>query len=324
MEDVAQQLFPCEDTNRVNVFLFMAFKICPAGKFKALLSSISKGIVLIRDSNRRSSSVNNSHLMKYLKYGPEKSIKLSDGTTIPKPLSKSDIFDCLLKNQQTRFEIAGGLASAIISDCSSVQAEQDCALSLIFYHNMSKVFPFIIMQSELGYNWLGKRQVEVDVEHALAAKCTLGESGRVFTKCKRAMRVATKNALKFPSDTDVLKLESEKDIGDKPEIMENGGRFNTVHSVNTCYLLSQPYMSKEGDIFCVDPDDGGVEIVALFENDGAGMANDRSAILAGEKFVKSCYGENIQSQKYFEDPTQIIDLALVDGKEELTVIHDMV
>ena len=40
--------------------------------------------------------------------------------------------------------------------------------------------------------------------------------------------------------------------------------------------------------------------------------------------MKSCYGENIQSQKYFEDPTQIIDLALVDGKEELTVIHDMV
>ena len=57
-------------------------------------------------------------------------------------------------------------------------------------------------------------------------------------------------------------------------------------------------MSQRGKIFYIYADDGAIKIIALFKNDGARMANDQSAILAGEKFVKSCYGEN-QSQKYF-------------------------
>ena len=66
-----------------------------------------------------------------------------------------------------------------------------------------------------------------------------------------------------------------------------------------------------------------MKAVALFQNDGAIMTADKSAIFAGEKFIRTCYGSDIRSQKYFEDPSLCIDLALLDGKEDLTLIHSM-
>ena len=150
------------------------------------------------------------------------------------------------------------------------------------------------------------------------------ESGHVFAKSKRAHRVATNNAIKYPLDSEVLALEKTKEIGEIPQIMENGGRFNTLDSVHRRYFLSQAFIHKEGDIFFKDPDDNRkMKAVALFQNDGASMTADKSAIFAGEKFIRTCYGSDICSQKYFKDPSLCIDLALLDGKEDLTLIHSM-
>ena len=154
----------------------------------------------------------------------------------------------------------------------------------------------------------------------------MDESGHVFTKMKslRATRVATDGLVFWPSDSDVLKLEQAKDIGVKPEIMPNGGRFNKLADIHKRYFLSQPFMCKIGDIFFEDPQDNNeVKILSIFQNNGAEMCSDKNAILGIEMFVGAAYGDNLLSQRYFEDPAIAVDCAMLDGKEELTLIHRM-
>ena len=124
----------------------------------------------------------------------------------------------------------------------------------------------------------------------------------------------------------MLKLEQAKDIGVKPEIMPNGGRFNKLADIHKRYFLSQPFTctSAIGDIFFEDPQDNNeVKILAIFQNDGAEMCSDNNAILGIEMFVGAAYGDDLLSQRYFEDPAIAVDCAMLDGKEELTLIHRM-
>ena len=139
---------------------------------------------------------------------------------------------------------------SVITNSQPAEAHKDLnarALSLLIHHTMQKVGP--IMEKQFGYFWFSRRQLVVDAEHALAAKCILAESGHVFTKSKRAHRVATNNGIKYPPDSEVLALEKTKDIGEIPKIMENRGHFNTLDCVHRCYFLSQAFIHKEGDIF---------------------------------------------------------------------------
>ena len=160
--------------------------------------------------------------------------------------------------------------------------------------------------------------------YTLAAKCILDESGHVFTKMKRATRIATDGLLHWPSDSGMLKLKEAKDIGVKPKIMPNGGRYNKLVDIHKRYFLSQPFMQKVGDIFFEDPEDNNeVKILGVFQNDGAEMCMDKNALLGMEMFVGASYGNDLQGMRYFEDPSIAIDCVMVDGQEELTLIHSM-
>ena len=53
------------------------------------------------------------------------------------------------------------------------------------------------------------------------------------------------------------------------------------------------------------------------------MCSDKNAILGIEMFVGAAYGDDLLSQRYFEDPAIAVDCAMLDGKEELTLIHRM-
>ena len=155
-----------------------------------------------------------------------------------------------------------------------------------------------VMEEEFAYMWLRKWKLFVDCEHALAAQSILAESGHVFTKMKRAERVATGGLVQWPNNTEVLKLESTKKIGDLPEILENGGRANKIDSVLSRYLLEQAFMVKCGDVFFKDPDNhDAVTILALFQNDGAEICANRSLILASLMFVRAAYGDDLHSKR---------------------------
>ena len=107
-----------------------------------------------------------------------------------------------------------------------------------------------------------------------------------------------------------------------PQILENGGRGNTVTSVCKRYFMSQAFVAKAGDIFFKDPDDEDkVKVLAVYQHDGAEMCFNRSAILVVLLFVKAAYGEDLSAQKFFEDPANTMDLAMLEGKEELMLIH---
>ena len=162
-------------------------------------------------------------------------------------MTRTEIFSKLVERNEERFEIAQGLAVAVITDCNTDISLKFRALSLLAHYSMDGISP--VMEEEFGYMWLRKRKLFVDCEHALAAQSILAESGHVFTKMKRAERVATGGLVQWPNNTQVLKLESTKNIGDLPELLENGGRANKIDSALSSHLLGQAFMVKCGDVF---------------------------------------------------------------------------
>ena len=105
------------------------------------------------------------------------------------------------------------------------------------------------MEDKLGDFCFGNRSIEIDAEHALAAQCVFGESGQKFTKLKRTTHVAVQNLISWPSDKDVRELEKRKPIGELPQILGDGGRYNTIEGANVRYLMSQAFVAKSHDIF---------------------------------------------------------------------------
>ena len=168
------------------------------------------------------------------------------------------------------------------------------------------------------------RKIAVDAEHALAAKCVLGESGHVFTKMKRACNVATNGAIQFALDKEVVKVESSKNIGAIPHMMaKGGGRFNTVEEILERYLMSQSFVVKAGDFYFRNPDQNNeVQSLSIFQNDAAEMCFERNTLGAVLMFVPHCQlGDN--STHHFQDPELLIDVAIMDCKEEITVVQYM-
>ena len=151
------------------------------------------------------------------------------------------------------------------------------------------------LEQELGYVGAGNRVLEIDAEHALAAQSVFGESEHKFSKLKKACRVAFQlhNPIRWPRDKEVRELEKTKDIGELPQEMEGGGRFNTINAVQEHYLLSQAFVAKSHDIFFQDPDnDEKIKVLGIFTNDGAEMAADWNQIIANEMFIPAAYGDS--------------------------------
>ena len=87
--------------------------------------------------------------------------------------------------------------------------------------------------------------------------------------------------------------------------------------------MSQSYVMKIGDIFFENPDDNNeVQILSIFQNDGAEMCFERNSLSAVQMFVPACNLDD-KSKHFFQDPALLIDVSMMDGKEEITVMHYM-
>ena len=239
------------------------------------------------------------------------------------PCLSARFVESIIKKKSQRFSLAQKLCACIISGGEIIGNEnsEKRALALLYHVVLPKIS---VVLSDLGYFPRNSRKLIVDAEHALTAKCVLGESGRVFSKMKRACRVATKHAVQFPDDAEVVRTESSKNIGATPRIMtKGGGRFNTLDEILERYLMSQTYVVKAGDIFFRNPDENNeVQSLSIFQNDAAEMCFERNCLGAVLMFVPHCeLGNN--STHFFQDPELLIDVAIMDCKEDLTVVQYM-
>ena len=132
----------------------------------------------------------------------------------------------LIHRQIQRFLLAKKLAVCVLSGgefdvLGNVDAEKR-ALSVLYYQALPGPNICSVLQTDFGYNPPNlNKKILVDAEHALAAKCVLGESGlgHVFSKIKQACSVATNGSIQFPNEREVVKKESSKNIGPIHHIM---------------------------------------------------------------------------------------------------------
>ena len=321
IEDLAAALFPYEGDIRY-VLLFVALKLHPLGPLGNFLKEVVDAIDFLKkvhSSKHRSSSKTN--LCTYL----------INGSVIPSsgqfsPMDATEIYNSLLKNNGDRFVIARALAIKVICDGAEPFGIKSgrCALALLAHSCMSDVRE--TLEQELGYFGDLNHVIEVDAEHALAAQSIFGESGHKFTKMKRACRVAVDNCIKWPADKEVRGLKKTKHIGELPQEIGSGGRYNTIDAVQERYLLSQAFVAKCHDIYFQDADDNDkVKVLAIFTNDGAEMAADRNQIIANEMFIPAAYGDpnDIHFIQTKQDPALLINLGMVEGKENLLSIQSL-
>ena len=91
-------------------------------------------------------------------------------------------------------------------------------------------------------------------------------------------------------------------------------------------MLSQAFVAKCHDIYFQDADDNDkVKVLAIFTNDGAEMAADRNQIIANEMFIPAAYGDpnDIHFIQTKQDPALLINLGMVEGKENLLSIQSL-
>ena len=57
--------------------------------------------------------------------------------------------------------------------------------------------------------------------------------------------------------------------------------------------------------------------------DSASMCATRNAIIGVLIMVKQCYDDTVdlKSEIFFDDPASIIDVVMMEGKEEITCMH---
>ena len=320
VEAIKQQtaeLFPYTGDKRL-VFLFLACEVHPASKdMELFLGQVIEALVLVKQVQAHAPV--KSNLISYLENG-------SLLEHIREEVNSTVIYNTLIKNFLPRFKIAEKLVFSVLSaaQCSAGEDTQSRALALLTHFSMSKMKT--VLAKDAAHISLSEcsDKLIVDSEHTLAAKCVLGESGRVFSKMKRATRICTYGRVQFASDSEVLKTENAKNIGVLPRIMTKGaGRYNTIEEIHERYLMSQSYVMKIGDIFFENPDDNNeVQILSIFQNDGAEMCFERNSLSAVQMFVPACNLDD-KSKHFFQDPALLIDVSMMDGKEEITVMHYM-
>ena len=115
-----------------------------------------------------------------------------------------------------------------------------------------------------------------------------------------------------------------KNLGTNPHIMAKGGsRFNTIEEILRRYVMSQSYVTKVGGIyFCNADENDETQTLSIFQNDAEEMCFEWNCLGAVLMFVPCCeLGDN--STHNFQDPELLIDVAMMDCKEELSVVQYM-
>ena len=270
-----------------------------------------------------------SHLAKYIQTGSAHYNYLSGNEVGKLPMSSSFVYNTYIHSKEKRFGLAQKLATCVMSagefEINRTEDEQVMknALSLLFHYSLPTISS--VLHTDFGYNYNGRsKKLVIDAEHALLAKCVLGESGRVFNKMKRACTSATEGYIQFPQNSKVVELEASKNIGCNPRIMLKGaGRFNTIAEILDRYLMSQTCLVKAGDFFFRNQDENNeVQLLTIFQNDDAEMCFERNSLAGVLMFVPNCkLGDN--SVHNFQDPELLVDVAMMDCKEELTVVQYM-
>ena len=327
LRQYTHELFPHNGDQRL-VFLFVAFELHSGFRELApLLQTTVEALDLVKQVHNQVYTNSNpiSNLSQYLQNGSSHFLPENQLETVS--MTGTFVYHTFIHKHTNHFSLAKKLAACVLSagevEVLDNSYSEKWALGLLFHHTLPDITR--IMQSDLGSSPPGSnRKIIVDVEHALAAKCVLGESGHVFEKMKRACNVATQNGVLFPKRSDVVKRESTKNIGAIPHIMtKGGGRYNTIEEIFERYLMSQTYVVKAGDFYFTNPDENNeIQSLSIFQNDAAEMCFERNCLGAVLMFVPFCeLGDN--STHHFQDPKLLIDVAIMDCKEEITVVQYM-
>ena len=84
-------------------------------------------------------------------------------------------------------------------------------------------------------------------------------------------------------------------------------------------------MVKQGDVYVRQPDSQSPKLLLNLQWDSASMCATRNAIIGVLIMVKQCYDDTVdlKSEMFFDDPASIIDVVMMEGKEEITCMHYM-
>ena len=182
LHQYANQLFPFNGDQRL-VFIFVAFQLHPGfNELSHFLSTTVQALQLVNEvhSQRNTNSNPTSNLANYLQNGP---VHLIDEDVLEVEIFSirgTFAYKKLIHRQIQRFLLAKKLAVCVLSGgefdvLGNVGAEKR-ALSVLYYQALPNICS--VLQTDFGYNPPNlNKKILVDAEHALAAKCVLGESG---------------------------------------------------------------------------------------------------------------------------------------------------
>ena len=307
IERFCAQCFPYEGDTR-DILLFVALKLHihgPLGKFIKLFLESRDFMVASHSAKSK------SNLSKYLLDG----VRSDQGTQ-----TNPHFLENLVHNQSKRLALAKDLACAVICDCSSNNESQMRGLCVLIRWGMALASETLDNDFGCSINSVTNRNMAIDIDHCLAAFCILGESWHVYRKMVRACDVASDGKIKFSADRLVRARRDGLDIGPVPSIMKGGGRATPIQATVARYCMSQPFMTKQGDVYELLANSENPTLVLNLQWDSARMCVDRHAILGLINFVKAVYDKNVdlKSQFFFHDPAMLVHVAMMEGKEEIT------